>query len=482
MSPATKRSLATTQSPPLDPLEIGRNVARIRLTPTISAVAGRLPGQSGDGGSVAFESKTGGLVMRTHKRCRNPQTDNQSWNRALLGSIGRAWSSLTAAQAAAWASLAGQIRKTNPLGLTYKLSGIGVFSAVNMWRAYGGYPVTSDAPTSIEIPLQPVGLLYIGLQLSSGIHIDVDPLSLDTTNEIGFRISPKLPGQARQAIEQRCRFMRPIDYSRTGSVSGGRCLYNSMPVPPGYAYGDRVGVHLTPVGADFLPGKPKLIGNFPVSVDLAGLELNFSFVPATRSGAVGSQTILDMEPDGGDGTCSGPVPSETSLCPNRPSMLFSASQQNIKFARITRPAHAAWSASAWLQCANSSNWNVIFGDYASGSGLWGLQGANLSYFRATSGESISRTLTAPYSGRSMHLAIVSDGSNILTYENGALVGSNGIASTSFAPNCLGTKLVAPGEGYQGLMAEPAFFSNALTAPEIAALYAQGPVYPGRYVV
>lgn len=457
-------------------------MAKCTFATPYDRVHGRLAGSSGNGGQVLFSSPHGGNVVRGWVRPRNAQTVTQEANRARMTTIGKAYRDLTAAQAAAWRAAAAQIAKTNPLGLSYVLSGIGLYSAVNMFRLFAPVILTSDPPSDLTLPPRLLSLDHVGYETDPMLTIKISTPGLSFTGKAACRLSPPLHGQAVQTIPQHCRFgLEPLSNNIT-NLSAGSASFDYHPPSSHFSWASRVGAFLTPLTSEYLPGPSSLFGNFPVSVSISSLEMSYSFNVNTVSGAPGSESIMDLGPWDLTGTSHGPIWQPSQGLAGGGAFDFDGNQAYIAFSRITIADAMPWSCGAWVHSDSGANFQIIFGDRADHDGWFGLHGVDDLTFISVSGAQVSKQLSSAYSGRTFHAVLTCDGDKVWFFENGSPLGSMDPATTDIAPNGLGVKSLGAGEGFNGLMDEPFFFSRQLSADEVAALYSQGPMFPNRVIV
>lgn len=114
-----------------------------------SAIAATASGSMG--GATASRNK-GGQYFRRRAIPTNPSTPRQQVVRNGLAALSQAWSNtLTAAQRAAWATYAANVPKTDSLGNTINLSGIGWYVACNNARISAGKTTIAAAPTTFTL-------------------------------------------------------------------------------------------------------------------------------------------------------------------------------------------------------------------------------------------------------------------------------------------------------------------------------------------
>lgn len=107
------------------------------------------------GGMVLYDSPHVGCVSRQFVIPANPRTTLQTQQRGRLATSAKGWVDLDADTAAAWRALARQLTRSNALGFTYVLTGIGLFNMVNTYRLIAGLPVDDSTPDIARIPVPP---------------------------------------------------------------------------------------------------------------------------------------------------------------------------------------------------------------------------------------------------------------------------------------------------------------------------------------
>lgn len=114
------------------------------------------------GGHVA--SKNGaGAYLRTKVTPTNPQTERQSFVRALFAAITTAWSGLTASQITAWNEAVADWTSTNVFGDLKKPSGKALFQRLNNQAQIAGFPAFTAVPPKVALPDAVVTAAPIGI-------------------------------------------------------------------------------------------------------------------------------------------------------------------------------------------------------------------------------------------------------------------------------------------------------------------------------
>ena len=119
-------------------------------SPVFSEMAGGL-------GGAALQKGGSGNIIRAKRRPSNPQTGGQIKARALTSYLSRQWSAgLTEEQRQKWNEAAREVRTSNRLGESSRISGINLFTQTNaVSRQAGGSALITEPPTksSVTVPL-----------------------------------------------------------------------------------------------------------------------------------------------------------------------------------------------------------------------------------------------------------------------------------------------------------------------------------------
>lgn len=114
------------------------------------------------GGQIA--SKNGaGAYMKNKVTPSNPQTTYQTAARALFGVISAGWSSLSAAQIAAWNGAVADWTSTNIFGDLKKPSGKALYQRLNNQAQSAGLSAVTSVPTKVALPNAPITAVPIGV-------------------------------------------------------------------------------------------------------------------------------------------------------------------------------------------------------------------------------------------------------------------------------------------------------------------------------
>jgi hypothetical protein len=102
--------------------------------------------RSGSWQAVTSSRNRYGQYVRVRATPVNPKSSYQGIVRARLSVNAAAWRALTDLQRAGWASLAGQMSRSDALGQNYTLNGFGAYCSVNNNQLAAGNAVLPDAP------------------------------------------------------------------------------------------------------------------------------------------------------------------------------------------------------------------------------------------------------------------------------------------------------------------------------------------------
>ena len=121
--------------------------------------------QSGSIAGTTSSRNRYGQYKRTRAIPVNPNTTYQGTQRARFGDMAQAWGDLTDAQRAGWKSLGLLVQRTDPLGQTYDLTGMGAYCMININNLDAGNAVVSAAPAVVS----PAGLLTTVITTTGGV-------------------------------------------------------------------------------------------------------------------------------------------------------------------------------------------------------------------------------------------------------------------------------------------------------------------------
>lgn len=115
--------------------------------PAVKYVPSALLGQlSKSQGSTTASRNRFGSYLRNRVQPVNPNTSNQTAQRAVLAAASEQWRGLTVAQRAGWTALGLQMTRQDSLGQTYTLTGLQAFTSVYRVLTLAGAATLTDAP------------------------------------------------------------------------------------------------------------------------------------------------------------------------------------------------------------------------------------------------------------------------------------------------------------------------------------------------
>jgi hypothetical protein len=130
--------------------------------------------QSGSVAGVTSSRNRSGQYRRTRAVPVNPNTASQTIVRSNLANLAAAWRTLTGEQQLGWVAYADAHPRTNPLGVTYKLTGMQAYVGVNGELLSAGLATVAAAPTSVS----PDALfLSVGDDTDEAMTAEVDGIS-----------------------------------------------------------------------------------------------------------------------------------------------------------------------------------------------------------------------------------------------------------------------------------------------------------------
>lgn len=146
------------------------------------------PTQSGSAAGDTFSRNRWGQYVRRRAAPVNPSSSFQGVVRARMSTNAAAWRALTAAQRAGWASLGGQISRTDSIGQAYTLNGFSAYCSVNNNKLAAGDAAVSDAPALIT----PTAMLTAVITLTAAaFSIAYTPTPLGAAVRLFTFVSPQ---------------------------------------------------------------------------------------------------------------------------------------------------------------------------------------------------------------------------------------------------------------------------------------------------
>lgn len=108
----------------------------------------------GKEGGVIYSRNAYGSYIKQKVSPVNPQTSHQNAQRALMGNLAQAWTTLTAGEKASWVNLGEQVTRVNVFGDTTYYTGFSLFMRLNRNLSVVGVSAIDNAPT-IDVPDPP---------------------------------------------------------------------------------------------------------------------------------------------------------------------------------------------------------------------------------------------------------------------------------------------------------------------------------------
>lgn len=213
----------------------------------------KLPGRST--GLVLYGSAGAALVSRQLVVPANPKSTAQVEARGFLSAAAAAWKLLTAEEAGDWRDLAAQLDKSNILGLTYTLTGIGVYCQVNVLRQYAGEAILDTVPDIADIPIPITAITsctFAGTTLTTVINCT----GLADGAEVFLRVTPSITRASRQLRRNELRIPTIASASAFGTVATNACTIALDPDLITVAAAEYCGLEVTAMSAEYLPRAP----------------------------------------------------------------------------------------------------------------------------------------------------------------------------------------------------------------------------------
>lgn len=454
-------------------------MAKCSFASPIAKAHGKVGNSNSENAPVALTSRRCAGVLRQNVKQNQPNTVAQQTSRARTSAVSAFFKGLSKENADAWATAADTIKKQNILGVPYRLTGPSLFSAVNSFRDIANEFYLENPPENIIPPVSPITLTKFEMSQDGFLMISGECPNLPDGSVIAVRISSDLGSQARQAGEELCRFYSPTSSNNLAYVSPSGFSLNFAPVADGLSIGDRVGVHLTPLTEDFLPGKPVLIGNIGVSVYTLDTYLCYDFKSERVDLAAPVVNFIDVSDNGKAATNLGTTYDDGPGIVDQGKELFGGSLAQIAFGTRDFTLGEPWTCGAWINPLATSTNSAVFGTSTNGNSQCGVANGSQLLFRCKTGVTTLANLSASYVGRTLLVTFTSDGSGLKMFENGTKIYDGSPPSVEFAPNRIGVGGNAAGHGFNGYMDNAFLIERELSEAEVAALHSQGPLFPLR---
>lgn len=205
-------------------------------------------------GLVLFDTPKAGNVSRRYVTPTNPNTTIQSAFRTYLAQAAQGYKALSVSEAAAWASAASAITKTDVLGVDYTLTGVGLYVRVNSMRLANGQSLVDVPPTDAP----PSGTLTVSELAATGTPASIIAtimVSGISDDAIGFlRIARNLGSEARNARDNEMRAQATTVTQNFATVTGGLLVYSMTALATDPTAVERVGLSVQIMSANYIPG------------------------------------------------------------------------------------------------------------------------------------------------------------------------------------------------------------------------------------
>jgi len=225
---------------------------RVALQMPFAKFHGKAATPGSPGGQVVYSNGQQN-ISRALVTPSNPQSDHQTGIRSILSTVANGYQALSAANALAWRNAAAAVTETDPVGGQYTLTGIGLYTRINMYRQMNGQALTATppdldtiaAPTAIAAEIDGTN---IQLTLTHG-----DPAG---ANFWFCRVTPSLGSAARRA---RANELRVITSTFSSSIIAETASPQEIDLDMDqFTLEDDqyIGVEIVPLSEDYVPGTP----------------------------------------------------------------------------------------------------------------------------------------------------------------------------------------------------------------------------------
>lgn len=232
----------------------------LALNPLVDGMSGAAKGVLPNG--LVTYRRANSQIARSYVVPANPGSSFQNSIRAWMSLAAAAYKALPEAGALAWNALAADYSSQDPFGGEAPLSGINLFSRINMYRQMAGQSISSTLPTVTTPPT--LGEVSVDNVTISSPDVDAD-VSVDGTDaDIVFaRFSNPLYGTARFYRENECSVKG--SFGACFSAVAADAVHYDLVVSdftPSLAANDIIGLVLVPLTSEYLPGPNLLIPQF----------------------------------------------------------------------------------------------------------------------------------------------------------------------------------------------------------------------------
>jgi hypothetical protein len=234
-----------------------------RLIQPFAQFAGSVKDLMADSGLVLYSSSTAGNCSRQWVTPANPGSPNQLLVRGFLTQAAAAYKALSAANAAAWDSMARAITLTDSLGNKFDMTGIGLFVRVNSYRLMTSQAIASAPPAYTA---EPAPSAIAGNIDSSNFVVDVTATNVSNGAFILLRGTGDLGGAARNARHNECAMYGQGTISDNVTIVATHLAsYNFIAAEVNITVGDHIGLLATSISANGYPGGSLFVKNSEVT-------------------------------------------------------------------------------------------------------------------------------------------------------------------------------------------------------------------------
>lgn len=202
--------------------------------------------QSGSVAGTTSSRNRFGQYRRTRAIPVNPASTAQGLVRARMSANAAAWRALSDAQREGWASLGGEMARTDSLGQSYTLDGFQAYCSVNNNLALAGDASVSDAPALVT----PSTILTAAVTLSAiALSVAYTPTPMPASTRLILYASPQR--SAGRNFEADTRFIQVSAAAAASPINGLAAYTAKFGVP---VVGNRIFFALVSYKAGFLSG------------------------------------------------------------------------------------------------------------------------------------------------------------------------------------------------------------------------------------
>lgn len=173
-------------------------MARIKLSPLISSINGKL-------GNAVFQGGKSGIILREKVKPRNPRTQSQSLARNRLASVKALWQDLTSDEKNSWISLSTFYKRSTKHNTTKFLSAYELFVQSNTIRLQG----TFDPLLTTSLELLSVDEVQFNMFRRAGDVLEAE-LEIGTSGDVEYRVlyASRPHRQSASISKSEVRFMK----------------------------------------------------------------------------------------------------------------------------------------------------------------------------------------------------------------------------------------------------------------------------------